>query len=237
MYLRLIFIISIMSMISLVSVALFFLSSNNIHQVKAKVYPPVTCGSAIHLEHSPSNFYLFSHSIQWGAGSGQQAVTAVDDRDTSTMWIVKESHGDPICPTGKPVKCGSKVRLEHISTQRNLHSHEFPGAVTKNYEVCGYGEKGEGDAGDNFSVLCVSGDFWRMNEKVRLKHVSSKGFLRASQKDRFTHNNCPRCPIVGHLEVTVSKKPQGNIPDELWVATEAVSISISDEDDDAHDEL
>lgn len=34
----------------------------------------------------------------------------------------KADHHEP-CETGKPVKCGDKIRLEHMETNKNLHSH------------------------------------------------------------------------------------------------------------------
>ena len=46
-----------------------------------------------------------------------------------------------------PVKCGQTVRLMHLSTRRNLHSHHFQSPLSHNLEVSAFGEDGEGDEG------------------------------------------------------------------------------------------
>ena len=50
--------------------------------------------------------------------------------------------------------CGDCVRLEHMMTKKNLHSHIQTSPVSGNQEVSGYGDNGQGDMGDNWTVLC-----------------------------------------------------------------------------------
>ena len=46
-----------------------------------------------------------------------------------------------------PVECGQIVRLTHVATNRNLHSHHFQSPLSHNLEVSAFGEEGEGDDG------------------------------------------------------------------------------------------
>jgi len=46
-----------------------------------------------------------------------------------------------------PVKCGSVIRLTHLNTNRNLHSHHFQSPLSHNLEVSAFGDTGEGDEG------------------------------------------------------------------------------------------
>lgn len=52
-----------------------------------------------------------------------------------------------LCVIRNPVKCGQTVRLLHVSTRRNLHSHHFQSPLSRNLEVSAFGEEGEGDEG------------------------------------------------------------------------------------------
>lgn len=45
------------------------------------------------------------------------------------------------------VLCGDPIRLEHVLTKRNLHSHDFISPVSNKFEVSAFGEDGNGDAG------------------------------------------------------------------------------------------
>lgn len=53
---------------------------------------------------------------------------------------------------GAPVPHLGLLRLEHVATKRNLHSHEIASAVTGQQEVSAFGENGEGDANCNWRV-------------------------------------------------------------------------------------
>ena len=47
------------------------------------------------------------------------------DHDYNSLWTIKEEESPdaPMCRTGTKIKCGAKVRFEHMNTQKNLHSH------------------------------------------------------------------------------------------------------------------
>ena len=45
-------------------------------------FEDITYGSTVKLEHLSSRYRLHSHSINWGSGSGQQSVTALEQPGT-----------------------------------------------------------------------------------------------------------------------------------------------------------
>ena len=45
--------------------------------------------------------------------------------DVNSHWVIKGSSEKDICKRGEPIECGQKIRLEHLTTHRNLHSHHF----------------------------------------------------------------------------------------------------------------
>lgn len=64
------------------------------HAAKTKV--PVTCGSAVTLQNKENSYFLHSHGIAWGSGSGQQSVTAVDAvSGIGNIWLVKNGSSTP----------------------------------------------------------------------------------------------------------------------------------------------
>lgn len=70
-----------------------------------------------------------------------------------SLWLVKEAARSDPCEIGTPVKCGDSIRLEHVDTRKNLHSHLFKAPLSGNQEVSGFGdEHGNGDTGDNWQV-------------------------------------------------------------------------------------
>lgn len=65
-------------------------------------------------------------------GSGQQSVTGVTAvEDSNSYWSVRGT-SDTFCYRGTPVKCGQTIRLTHINTGRNLHSHYFSSPLSSN---------------------------------------------------------------------------------------------------------
>lgn len=177
----------------------------------------VTCGSAVKLSHYESKaqtgkeHFLNSETKNLGSGSGQQIVTAVtSETSTNTLWWIRgpndeERHGtDSACVEGvaQPIPCGSIIRLTHLETLKNLHSHNVKSPLSRQQEVSAYGEgDGAGDNGDDWKVLC-KGQFWERESMVSFQHADSAKFLGASSTVKFTHQNCGHnCPILNHLEV------------------------------------
>lgn len=170
---------------------------------------PITCGSVVKLIHRETTNHLHSHQVTWGSGSGQQSVTTTPESDDqNSLWVVKDaSTATAICEVGQPVQCGAKVRLEHASTGRNLHSHLFRAPLSGNQEVSGFGEIGEGDTGDNWTVFCdSSGDkHWKRGSVVHFEHVDTKKYLYSSTKHKFNAQNCGQgCPIMHQTEVSAA---------------------------------
>ena len=77
------------------------------------------------------------------------------------------------------MECGQKIRLEHLSTHRNLHSHHFSSPLSSQQEVSAFGEGGRGDTGDVWKVMC-EGDYWTRGDNMMLKHSDTGAYLSAS---------------------------------------------------------
>lgn len=199
----------------------------------------VTCGSVVKLVHQNTGHTLHSHAIAWGSGSGQQSVTASGSQnDAGSLWLLKDaSTATSVCEIGTPIKCGSNLRLEHIQTAKNLHSHLFRAPLSGNQEVSGFGEGGTGDTGDNWTVVCDGGGaYWQRNSAVNLMHVDTSKLLYTSEKVKFTAQNCGQgCPIMGQTEVSTSNRKD---PMTKWVAGQGVYFpAAAKKDVDGNDEL
>ncbi|CAH1965996.1 unnamed protein product [Acanthoscelides obtectus] len=114
----------------------------------------VTCGSVLKLINTDYRVRLHSHDVKYGTGSGQQSVTGTEvQEDINSHWQAKAATGKT-CVRGEPIKCESTIRLEHVETKKNLHSHLFSSPLSGNQEISCYGNDGEGDTGDNWIVIC-----------------------------------------------------------------------------------
>lgn len=133
----------------------------------------ITCGSVFKLSNGYNEFRLHSHDVKYGSGSGQQSVTGTPNReDVNSYWAVKGTP-DKACSRGEPIKCGATIRLEHLETKKNLHSHYFKSPISGYQEVSAFGKEGEGDSGDIWTVVC-SEEHWEQDAKVRFKHVDTE---------------------------------------------------------------
>ena len=102
-------------------------------------------------------------AVGYGGGSGQQIVTChKSSAEIGGLWTLKEDQvSDDIvakanfCTTGQPILCGDKIRLEHMETAKNLHSHVITSPLSRKNEVSAYGDDGEGDTSDNWIVECI----------------------------------------------------------------------------------
>ena len=112
-------------------------------------------GAAITLKNARvGGGYLHSHFHLYpeGVGAKQQQVTSYAHKDENNKFLVKRWNEDPPLPYTKEwneneiefVKHGDLVRLEHVITRRNLHSHQQPAPMSKKqFQITGYGEVSE----------------------------------------------------------------------------------------------
>ncbi|XP_046758649.1 stromal cell-derived factor 2 isoform X1 [Gallus gallus] len=107
---------------------------------------------------------------------GQQSVTGVSAADDGNSYWRVRGRTAAVCERGQPVRCGQAIRLTHLGTGRNLHSHHFVSPLSGNQEVSAFGEDGEGDYLDDWTVLC-SGTYWARDSEVRFQHASTDVFL------------------------------------------------------------
>ena len=156
---------------SILLIILIFLSL--LYTFDCDKFSYVTCGSVIKLVNDNYKLGLHSHDVKYGSGSGQQSVTGISDQgDSNSYWAIKGKTSEP-CRRGKPINCGSVLRLEHIATEKNLHSHLFKSPLSGNQEISAFGENGQGDTGDNWTLVC-SEHFWRRDSLVRFKHIDTE---------------------------------------------------------------
>ncbi|ENN79956.1 hypothetical protein YQE_03603, partial [Dendroctonus ponderosae] len=183
----------------------------------------VTCGSVIKLLNTDYKVRLHSHDVKYGTGSGQQSVTATElQEDINSHWLLKEAVGK-VCLRGDPIACDSTIR-HHVKTKMNLHSHLFSSPLSGNQEISAYGDaKGEGDSGDNWTVICT-GDAWRRDDSVMLKHVDTQVYLGVSGR---TFGR----PINGQMEVVGLKSSTGAVH---WQSMEGVYLHAPDIQHDSH---
>lgn len=158
----------------------------------------ISYGAPIKLKHRKTGQVLHSHEINYMGGSRQQEVTCYGGRDDNDWWIVKGPDGEGInAEIGTPVLSNDVIRLEHLATSRNLHSHEGPYSPSSNQgEVTAYGTNGKGDNNDNWTLIIHnqgSGHPWHSTHFVKFIHVgtnralhSHKGHKTASEQQEVT---------------------------------------------------
>lgn len=99
-----------------------------------------------------------------------------------------------------PITCGSKIRLTHLETRRNLHTHGIPSPLSRQQEISGFGDDGKGDTGDDWIIEC-KGKYWMWDTSVKLRHVNTDRYLSGSDNVKFTEQNCgDGCPMLNLLE-------------------------------------
>jgi hypothetical protein len=140
-------------------------------------------GSIVKLRHLASirNLHSHSHNYNHPNSSRQQQVTAFEAEDDNDLWMIKAAHGTPRdYKYGQPVQHGDIIRLEHVLTRRNLHSHGgIASPITRQQEVTCYGDNGEGDDNDNWRIELEAGGQWNTQGRARLIHVNTNHALHS----------------------------------------------------------
>jgi hypothetical protein len=149
----------------------------------AALLPAAKYTREIRLMHQDTMRMLHSHPINYGhpGTSGQQQVTAYEWLDDNDFWRVKGPYGQPDnFRTDQLVQHGDIIRLQHVLTGRNLHSHSgIPSPITHQQEVTCYGEGGNGDTNDNWRVEVEGGGAWDSGKRVQLIHTNTNHSLHS----------------------------------------------------------
>nr|CAD7256108.1 unnamed protein product [Timema shepardi] len=151
----------------------------------------VAYGAVVTLKnHRTGGGYLHSHWHLYpeGVGARQQQVTTYTHKDDNNLFRIKKYNSDPVdSALVELVNHGDLVRLEHVTTRRNLHSHKEPAPLSrKHYQVTGYGDNGTGDANDVWKVLIVGGRdgdvVTTVSSKLKFIHYLQHCILTSSGK-------------------------------------------------------
>ncbi|KAK7032753.1 glycosyltransferase family 39 protein [Favolaschia claudopus] len=158
---------------------------------------------------------LHSHPHVYPGGSGQQQITCYHHKDSNNEWEILTRWDEPPYDPEGPIRFvhnNDIVRLAHIMTTRNLHSHLVPGPITKlNHEVSCYGNTTIGDIHDYWQVEVVD-DLVRgsranvdrvhaLTTRLRFRHQVLGCYLRADST---------MLPQWGWKQAEVTCTPQNN---------------------------
>lgn len=116
------------------------------------------------------------------------------------------------------VKSGDLIRLEHVATKRNLHSHKEVAPITKkHYQVTGYGENGIGDANDVWRITVAGAkdgtEITAVSSKLKIVHYLQSCILTSHGK---------QLPKWGYEQQEVSCNPNLRDNNALWNVEENI---------------
>lgn len=160
------------------------------------------------LLHSHTHLYPKEHPPE------QQQITCYSHKDDNNKWLVKKAYEDyskeqPL----EYLKNGDWIRLEHVATKRNLHSHGEKAPLTTHHnQVTGYGDNGKGDANDFWRVEIVSGE----GDDGRIKTVKTVFRLIHVNLGCALHGSTQVLPKWGWEQLEVTCNPITHHSHNLW---------------------
>jgi len=164
----------------------------------------IRIGMKIRLRHLDTGALLsaLERGFYHEGSSHQNMVGGTAKRDQSSIWLVKPSHNQRGAGmNGKEILHGDAIRLEHVATRRNLHSHNNPAPLTgktgqREVTTFVHLAPGEGNTMDDWVVLPEKVGPWLFGESFRLRHETANG--------RFLHSHGIADPnyTAGLFEVT-----------------------------------
>ncbi|GFR20139.1 protein O-mannosyl-transferase 2 [Trichonephila clavata] len=192
------------------------LKGNSLHQAKGP--RDVAYGAIVSIKsHKTGGGYLHSHWHLYpkNVGAQQQQVTIYSHKDENNKWLIKKFDSELNSSTSDPVELvfnGDLIRLEHVVTKRNLHSHKEMAPITKNHQqVTCYGQNGVGDANDIWRIEIIGEDkripISTIASKIRIIHYLTGCALYSSSK---------QLPNWGYEQMEVSCNPRLHDSNNVW---------------------
>lgn len=158
----------------------------------------------------------------------EQQITLYPHRDTNNVWRVlnatEEGHPDidyKVAPVHR-LTHGMAIRLEHITTEKRLHSHNVRPPVSDvewQNEVSGYGFPGfSGDANDNWIVEIENGDRHDSASSKRVRTLTTTFRLRHALTGCYLFSHKVKLPDWGYEQQEVTCNTNAVKPNSLWFA-------------------
>ncbi|KAI8372721.1 Dolichyl-phosphate-mannose-protein mannosyltransferase-domain-containing protein [Radiomyces spectabilis] len=165
---------------------------------------------------------LHSHVQTYPEGSKQQQVTCYHYKDDNNHWYIRTPRGSreeeyEEAPSIRFVQDGDIVRLQHVPTGRNLHSHPINAPITTGqWEVSAYGNDTIGDTQDNWQVEIV--DDMVHSDKERVRSLTTRFRLRHVNLGCLLTANNVILPQWGfkQVEVYCDKRNRTDDPHSWW---------------------
>jgi hypothetical protein len=141
-------------------------------------------GQIIRLRHLGNGALLKSLNRDYThpGNSSQQMVVCSKIRDDFTLWKIKGPRGSDLDKLKDDVvQDKATIRLEHVETRKNLHTHnDRPAPLTPTqHEVTCYQIEENGDDNDHWIILLSKGDEWLTGETFRLRSATTNDFLHS----------------------------------------------------------
>ncbi|XP_045162576.2 protein O-mannosyl-transferase 2-like [Mercenaria mercenaria] len=209
------------------------LEGNRLHNISMP--DSFAYGSVVSLKHQRTGgTYLHSHPHLYPEEHPprQQQITGYSHKDENNMWRIKPSHYEPSEDNSYPVfvKNGDLVRLEHIHTRRNLHSHREPAPLTsRHFQVSGYGQDGKGDANDIWQIV-VPG----VEEGAQIRVVQSKFKLIHYHVKCALFAHDKKLPKWGFEQQEITCNPDVKAGKTLWSVEEIRDKRLPDVSFEVH---
>ncbi|KAG0140808.1 hypothetical protein CROQUDRAFT_674442 [Cronartium quercuum f. sp. fusiforme G11] len=156
---------------------------------------------------------LHSHPQTYPVGSHQQQVTCYHYRDSNNDWVISPLLHEPAYNETLPIRFlthGAVVRLVHLMSGRNLHTHNIAAPVTKlNNEVACYGNATIDDS-NSYWVVEVVDDLLRGGKPQTIHTLSTRLRLRSLNLGCYLRAANAVLPQWGFKQVEVSCDKQNN---------------------------
>ncbi|KAG0493247.1 hypothetical protein HPP92_004241 [Vanilla planifolia] len=177
----------------------------------------VTYGTVLKFMHERTKFRLHSHEVPYGSGSGQQSVTGFPNVDDSNSYWIVRPIPDSSDKQGDAIPHGTIIRLQHMRTRKWLHSHLHASPISHNLEVSCFGGDGQSDTGDFWRLeIEGSGKTWKQDQRIRLKHVDTGGYLHSHDK-KYSR-------IAGGQQEVCGVREKKS--DNVWLAAEGIYLPL-----------
>ncbi|KAJ7367532.1 glycosyltransferase family 39 protein [Mycena albidolilacea] len=210
-----------------------FMSSEFQHTLGGRgmqdTFADVAVDSQITIRHlNTQGGYLHSHAHNFPGGSKQQQITLYPHRDQNNDWRIYNATWEDVNPNTGLIYITDKMRvkIEHISTFKRLHSHDVRPPVSDvdfQNEVSAYGMAGfEGDANDDWWVEIVHGDKRDRESGKRLRTLRTQFRLRHALTGCYLFSHKVKLPEWGFEQQEVTCNKNAVMANSLWYVETAM---------------